>query len=160
GKVLSAATSYSPNQFLTVLLEGPRYKRFQMQWLLSPRNPTESKNLNLILNRLRNAASPSLAANNLLFKFPKIFQLVLQPNSQYVVKFKPAVVENIVIEYTAAGAPSFFRPGNDGISAPTHIGLTLALLELEFWLAGNFQDNNDPLDVHRQSDMSTIGGLL
>lgn len=162
---IASAIGYSPNQFLTILLRGPQYKRFDFSWNFSPRNIGESQRLNQILNRLHNAAAPSLSFTNILFKFPKIFQISFMPNSQYLVKFKPAALTDIITDYTGAGQPSFYRQmdSGSGLNAPTHVNVTLRFLELEFWLSGNWQNSTSPTDTHNTNagdNTNILGGTL
>lgn len=155
GNAFSSVTGYSPNQFLTVLLKGPSYKKHNFHWLLSPRNAQESQNLNNIINLLNNSMAPAMSTNALWFSFPKIFSIAFMPNSQYLMKFKPAVLTDFIVDYTAGGGPSFYRSGNDGLNAPTVVDLRMVFHELEFWTAGNFSLNNNPTDVENTSQNFT-----
>jgi hypothetical protein len=152
GGPLSTVTGYSPNQFLTILLRGPQYKTHSFNWNLAPRNAIEARNLKNIIRKLHNSAAPSVVEAGFLFKFPKIFQLAFMPNSQYLLKFKPAVLTGITVDYTSGGAPSFLRALNDpasgGVNPPSHVALSMKFLELEFWLQNDFSDSADPFDVH------------
>lgn len=162
---------YSPNQFLTILLRGPKYKEFSFEWEFSPKTENESKRLNTILTNLKNASAPSLALGGALFSFPKIFQLAFVPNPKYLFKFKPAVLEDIIVDYAAGGAPSFNRtisgakradlgavldPG-DGLNAPSEFRVKMKFLELEFWLSGQYNESNGALDTHSNTQYVTTG---
>lgn len=141
---------YTPNQFLTILLKGPAYKRHSFTWLVSPRNERELENLYRIATYINNAKAPVLEAGGALFGFPKVFQASFHPNSKYLYKFKPAVVESFTIDAAAGGLPSFTRANKfDGVNGAAVYQLRLDLLEIEYWLQGNYQFNNEPEDVHR-----------
>ena len=151
---LSAFYGYSPNQFLTILLKGPKYKRVQFAWTLSPNSDKESFVLKNIIRTMNNFMAPGLVLNGALFKFPKVFQLSILPNSLYMYKFKPAILENFHINYVPAGVPAFNRRmqlggvGEDGfLNAPVSVQISMQFMELEYWLEGDFKDTNDPGDI-------------
>lgn len=146
---LRAVTGYTPNQFLTILLKGPRYKRPTLSWILAPRNQKEAKDIQQIILALNQAMSPVLAAGGFLFGFPKIFQIGFMPNSAMLFKFKPAVLTDCQVNYTPVGQPAFFRQTSDFLeNAPAAVEIKLQFLELEFWLKrGNGYDYNDSNDI-------------
>ncbi len=131
-EIAQVATGIAPNQFLTVLLKGPQYKKHEFTWKLSPRNDTESENIRKIIALLNESMAPGLAVNGAFFSFPKIFEIKLVPNERVLYKFLPAVIENMTVNYTPSGAPAFYH----GTQAPDSVELRLSFLELEFWLSG------------------------
>lgn len=160
---------YSPNSILTIFLKGPKYKRYQLSWRVSPKNPAEARSLQQIVLLLNNSMSPDITVASLFglgllswFKFPKVFFPEIHPNSQYMYKFKPAVLENFVVNYTPGGQAAFYRESNqtkltggtsgDGNgNAPEGLEIQMQFLELEYWLAGDFKDNNNPRDTSARS---------
>jgi hypothetical protein len=145
---------FAPNEFFTVLLKGPVYKRHHFSWRFSPRNEQESRNLRKIIQSFNNWKAPGLALGGALFTFPKLFQIGFSPNSSYLYKFKPAVLEDFVIDYAASGLPTFFRADNDGLNAPESIAFSMSFLEIEYWIEGDFMNvdsdgspDNDPTHV-------------
>lgn len=148
GQVAQAALGYSPNQFFTILLKGPRYKRFSFSWRMSPRNEEEAKMLKDIVLYINNAAAPGLVLGGAIFTFPMVFELSFMPNPQYLFKMKPAVVESISANYAPSGIPAFYRAssGTNGLNAPEAIQVDIHFLELEYWASGDWKDNNDPYD--------------
>lgn len=146
GGVLQALTGYAPNEFLTILLTGPKYKQHQFTWILSPRNPTESEIVRKIIFILNSAMAPSIKLQGALFGFPKIFRLGFFPNSKMLYRFKPAVLESFTVDYAGAGqGPTFYRSNDvSGKSnAPETVAIRLQFLELEFWLNrdGGWEDS-------------------
>lgn len=128
-----ATTGMAPNQFLTVLLQGPQYKKYEFSWKLSPRNEAESEQIRKIIVTLNKSMAPGLDGTQAFFTFPKIFKVSFS-NSGVLYRFKPSVLENMTINYAPSGAPAFYsRTG-----APDTVELRLQFLEIEFWL------NNDP----------------
>lgn len=145
-----AVAGYTPNQFITILLKGPSYKRHTFTWLFSPRSEKELQSLMEIMVTINNAKSPGITAGGALFTFPKVFRVSLRPNSKYMYKFKPAVVESFTMDPTGGGAPAFLRPNsNDGLNGAAVYQCRLDLLELEYWLSGNYSLSNDPFDTQR-----------
>lgn len=169
GPGLQAWSGYSPNQFFTILLKGPTYKRNEFIWKLSPNNPEEAMAINKIIRKLNNAMAPGFADSmGLLFSFPRVFTISIMPNSMYMFKFKPCVLENLTANYTGAGRNAFLRadPITSGIeriplvtrkplNAPESIELRLRFMELEFWLTGDFRETNDPSDVYGPNSLSS-----
>lgn len=130
---MAAQFGVAPNQFLTVMLKGPQYKKHEFSWKLSPRNEQESEAIRNIILTLNNAVAPGVFGP--LFTFPKVFQLSFSPNENLLYKFKPAVIENMSVNYAPSGAPSFYRR----TEAPDAVEIRLQFLELEFWLQGQFK---------------------
>ena len=126
------AAGYAPNQFLTVLLKGPQYKKHSFTWKLSPRNEGETEVLRRIIANLNEWSSPSLDAGGLYFGWPKVFSLSFVPNGKMLYRFLPCVIENITVNYTSSSMPAFYR----GTGGPDTIEMNISFLELEFWLSG------------------------
>jgi hypothetical protein len=139
---LKAFTGLAPNQFLTVLLQGPSYKEHDFSWKLAPRNPKESESVRLIIATLNNAMAPAMggATGNAFFQFPKIFSIAFNnPNGEmkYLYKFKPCVLKTMSVNYMPSGAPAFYRQ----TEAPDAVEIRCHFMELEFWLQGDFDSN-------------------
>lgn len=130
-----ALAGVAPNQFLTILLKGPQYKKHSFTWKLSPRNEGESESIRRIIELLNNSMAPGMsAAGNAFFSFPKIVTLSFMPNSNVLYRFKPAVIENMTVNYAPSGAPAFYRR----TEAPDTVEIKLDFLEVEYWLTGDF----------------------
>jgi hypothetical protein len=132
--ILQLATGLAPNQFLTIMLKGPQYKKHEFTWKLSPRNSQESIQIKQIIAELNNSMAPSSSGSSYFFKFPKVFKISFSPNEQMLFKFKPAVIENMTVNYSPSGIPAFYH----GTGAPDAVELRLSFIELEFWLSGDF----------------------
>lgn len=130
-----AKAGLAPNQFLTVMLTGPQYKKHDLSWTLSPRNKKESESIRKIIQVLNNSMAPSLSGA--FFTHP----MVVTPsftNSNVLYRFKPSVIENMSVNYSPSGAPSFYAK----TAAPDSVEIRLSLLEIEFWLSGQFQGSS------------------
>lgn len=133
---LSAMTGIAPNPFLTVLLKGPEYKEYTFTWRLTPRTAAESLVIKRIIAQLNNdmAVAYSATLGKSFFQFPKVFNLSFSPNANFLYRFKPAVAQNMTVNYTPSGTPAFY--GETG--APDAVEISIKFLELEFWISGQY----------------------
>lgn len=125
------------NPFLTVMFKSPKFKRHTLSWRLSPTNVEESQSLGDIVKAFKYNQLPSMTGSvgGSLLTYPNIVQItVSNTNGTFPYRFKPAVVENLSINFTPAGQPSFFGQ----TKAPTEIELRLTLLEIEYYLQDDF----------------------
>ncbi len=131
----SSVSGLQLNPFMMMLYQRPGYKEHDLSWLLSATNEQESKTLNTIINQLKKAALPSNAAlGGALWNYPNIVQVKFKPD-KFLFKFKKAAIISVTVDHTAAGTPSFYKSG-----APTVVGLTLRLKEIELWTQDNYQE--------------------
>jgi hypothetical protein len=157
-----ALAGFSPNQFVTMLMRGPQYKRHAFTWELSPTNFKEADVLRQIIRVFRNAMAPNtfgaVGGAPILWTFPKIFYIRLYPNSKFLYKFKPCVCDHFVVNYAPGGRPAFDKNGKNGTpgeNPPAQVQITAHFIELEYWIEGNVTDSNDPDDVHTQAVNNT-----
>lgn len=145
GNVTNALLGLTPNNFMTILLKGPRYKRHEFTWKLFPRNYSEADTINKIIIEINNKMAVSLAAGQMLYRFPHIFWCAYTPNPKYLYKMKPAVLESFSANYAPAGPPSFYhgRTNGDYENPPESVELRARFVELEFWLEGQFTESNN-----------------
>lgn len=134
-KAVQAFTGLAPNQFLTVLLKGPQYKKHQFSWLLAPRSRRETMIIRQIIATFNDAMAVGLTSwgGNAIWTFPKVITPAFT-NQDMLFKFKPCVLETFQVNYAPSGAPAFYT----GTGGPDAVEISMNLLELEFWLAGQF----------------------
>lgn len=132
---------YSPNQFFTVLMKGPNYKSYVFVWKLFPKNLQESNQINNIILKLQNAKAPGTTAGGALWTFPNIFKLGYRPNTKYLHKFKPSVLEEIAVDYAPGGSAAFYA-GTE--NPPEAVIISAKFKELEYWLTGDYNDRPNP----------------
>jgi hypothetical protein len=135
-----AQSGVTPNQMLTVLLQGPTYKTHSFTWKLYPKTKAESDLIKRIIYDLKIASRPGSDANRQYFTFPRLFNLSFCINGKYLTEendpynylfaFKPAVLEGISVNYTPSGQPALYK----GVGAPDGVELTLNFKEVEYWL--------------------------
>jgi hypothetical protein len=127
------------NPFLTVLFKSPAFRKHTFSWKLMPNNEQESNTAREIIQTFRSNMLPALAPNagGTLLTYPNMAIINLYPDETLLYKFKPCVVEALTVNYAAGGQPSFFK----GTNAPTHIELSITLLEIEYWLKEDIENN-------------------
>lgn len=116
------------NPLLTMMFKNPEFKKHQFSWAFSPNSRKESATLNSILKALKMASLPSTYAGGVFFKYPNMLLMRLR-DEKTTYTFKPAVINNITVDYAAGGRPSFFE-GDAGSTYPSNITLSLDLVEI------------------------------
>jgi len=131
------------NPWTTVMFKGPQYRKFSLSWILTPSNEAESGMIADMINTFKFNMLPdtSGAIGGTLLTYPNICQITARNgktrNWNYI--FKPAVIENMSVNYSVAGQPSFF-----GVSkAPTAIEIRLNFQEIEFFLQRDYGTPNN-----------------
>jgi hypothetical protein len=166
---LQQLTGVLLNEVRFVSMNQPSFKRHQLSWVLSPNNPAEAQTLNKIRYGLQKGSTPRIDESYMLLKFPRIYIPFITPNSHYLMKFKPCVIEQVSVTFNGMGGHSFYR-GMDNVSdkAPQSMSLAISLLELEIWVdsdnpgMSNFNmDNNGqptaaPLDTWNWYSLDSV----
>jgi hypothetical protein len=156
-----SAAGLSVNEFMTVMLKGPDYKRRDFVWRFSPKDAQETSDLRRIIQLINNSMAPSLAGiGSAFFSWPKIFkpQFVYNGMDQLLAlntfRMKPSVITDFSANYTPNGVFSPFAR----TKAPSSIEIHMTLLELEFWLNGNFDDI--PSQPNGSSSINGVNNLI
>lgn len=135
-----------PNPFMTVMFQGINLRTFSFSWTFSPRTADESQRLQQIITLLKLSALPQYSPNtNFGFlQYPLMVQIDLYPwaagagsvenHKKRVLSFKPAMIENLSINYSPNGIPSFFA----GTSLPTFYQITMDIKELEIFTSNDY----------------------
>jgi hypothetical protein len=156
----------APNQFVTILLNGPEYKEHTFTWTLAPNNPNEAEVLRQIIQLLNNVMAPGMGGGGLYWNFPQIFQISFAPNPEYLFQFKPAVLTNFMVDYAAGHAPTFLRNDSNahGENPPEAISVQAQFLEIEYWKNGDFTAFGQSLGNTGKNStntlIQTINGLI
>jgi hypothetical protein len=120
-----AAIGESLNPLMFMTYQRPAYKEHELSWILSASSQKESDTLKSMINDFKKNSYPT--KQNANYKYPKICNISFKPND-YLFEFKPCAVIQVLIDHTASGGPSFYKSG-----APTVVGLTLRLKEIQLW---------------------------
>jgi hypothetical protein len=123
---ISLGTGLARNPHLAALYRGENFRTHAFSWKFSPLNESESIVLNDIIKMLKKAKAPdySETMGNSMFKFPNEFNIQFT-YPEYLYKFRPAVLIDIVVDYHASGRPSYF---NETV-APVVVDITLFFAE-------------------------------
>tara|TARA_R110000868_G_scaffold25423_9_gene99183 strand:- start:2102 stop:2953 length:852 start_codon:yes stop_codon:yes gene_type:complete len=128
---------YSVGNFKTVTVQTPQFRTFSMEWKFAPRNARESQTIREIYNGIKQGMHPIAKASFTVLEFPSIFWLGIYPNAGWLFKMKPAVISGCQIDYQGGNPqPAFYK----GTMAPESIVLRLSFIEIEYWLANNFDN--------------------
>jgi hypothetical protein len=138
GSVVSVLSGYSINPLLFMQFQRPNFRQFRFDWLLAPKNAQESRIIKNIVSSFKNAASPTKALGDTLLGYPQVALIKFYPDNgessigKHMV-LKPCVIRGISVDYSPQGTPSFFKNTN----APTLIGVSLDLIEIQLWFNGD-----------------------
>lgn len=149
GVAVKALAGFSPNKFITILFKGPTYKRHQFHWKLTPKDEIESEKIRRIVQTFNNTAAPGHYLEGAVFKFPRIVIPSFVPNPKYLYKFKPSVITQLHFNYAPGGQPAFYhKKASLETEAPESVTLSMTVIELEYWMTGDFNNTNNPGDVY------------
>lgn len=163
----------APNPNPAVMFQGPNLRRFGFNWLLQPRNKTESDKISRIVKKLKASALPRniVADSAALLKYPHLCQLNFFPwDTQYagndwgwgdksIIKIKKCFMTNVDVDYTPGNLPAFY----EGTHAPAVARLSIEFQEIEYMLSNDWDESavgkSGSLEVF-QSALGETGGFL
>jgi len=138
-QAVQAYLGMAVNPYQTILFEKPEFKTHNFSWKIMPKTPEESEIVRNIYRTFQYHASPGISSGpGLFFSYPSMSIISLHPSSEFLYRFKPCVIKSVSVNYTGAGAPSFFK----GTNAPTAMTLSLQLQEIEYWTANDYTPNS------------------
>lgn len=124
--VNDGATSF--NNTMLQQFEGVQPRTFSFNWKLYAANAGESSAIFRIIDLLKKASHPTIVNPVLdIIEYPmtlKNFE-IRSPTGVIIFPIFESVISGITVDYSASGAPYFFKGG-----APTSIGLTLTITEI------------------------------
>ena len=130
---IAAAEGRVENPRKETLYQSPELRKFEFSFEFAPRNQDESKQLFEIIKTFKHHAYPSIAGGGYFFNMPSEFELQFYSvidetayENVWLNRIGRCVLQEINIDYTAAGVVSFFNNG-----APTNINMTLTFQEVE-----------------------------
>lgn len=133
-------TGLAPNEFLTLMFKGPSFKKYNLTWIFSPNDETAAKNLRNTIRELNSYVAPELltSVGSLLWQYPSIFQVAFRKRSgpdlgPQFYKFKPAVCDQLTIDYAVSGIPTFLPGGY-----PESVAISMSFHEIEMWKSQDF----------------------
>jgi hypothetical protein len=130
---IAAATGKVENPRKETIYQSPELRKFEFSFEFAPRNLDESKSLYEIIKTFKHHAYPSLSGAGYFFNMPAEFELQFYSiingtayENVWLNKIARCVLQEINVDYTAAGVVSMFENG-----APTNINMTLTFQEVE-----------------------------
>lgn len=141
-RAVSQFAGIAVNPFLSVSFETPQFKTHRFSWKLVPRDQVESNTIKNIITAIKKAMLPGVRnlggviQNNLLFDYPDIVEIFLNPN-EYTYNFKHCVVKSFNVNYAPGNSPAFYR----GSNAPVAVDITIELQEIEYWTKADIDPN-------------------
>ena len=130
---IDAATGRVENPRKETVYQSPELRKFEFSFEFAPRNLEESKSLHEIIRVFKHHAYPSLAGAGYYFNMPAEFELQFYSiingtayENVWLNKIARCVLQEINVDYTAAGVVSMFENG-----APTNVNMTLTFQEVE-----------------------------
>lgn len=135
--MIGAAMGVAPNPHMQTYFKGVNMREHSFEWIFSPRNPDESIMIQNIILALKQYSLPTFSTSGVAaLQYPYMCMIDLHPwkASAPLIKFKPALLKNMSIDYNPNGLPSFFA----GTTLPTAIRLRLEFVETEYFTAEDF----------------------
>jgi hypothetical protein len=136
-----------PNPYVTLMFNGVDLRSFTFTWKFAPRNETESKMLKAILQLIKGSALPTYSSGVGVLQYPMLCKMTLmsqdkswdgtenfKEGSHPIIGFKHALIENVTINYSPNGIPSFFA----GTSLPTFYQVSITLKEIEYFTGEDY----------------------
>lgn len=162
-KGLLAAAGIATNDFMTVMLKGPDYKRRDFIWRFSPKNSKETYSLQAIIKLINNAMAPSLigGTSSTFFRWPRVwrpkFVYGTDPDLLGAMTFfmRPSVVTDFSVNYTPNNVYSPFAK----TKGPSSVDIHMTFLELEYWLSGDFTDHQPAGATLSDAQKGALGWL-
>lgn len=151
--VAQQAGGAAPNPNITVAFKGPMLRTHNLSWTFAPKTPEESRTVQRIIKNIKRRILPDSGGagdSTSLLGYPMMVQPKLFPNvvsidnsndnvefsqERPLYDFKRCVIRNMTVNYAPTGTPTFFR----GTNLPIFVQLSLALMEIEYFLKDDIQ---------------------
>lgn len=147
----------APNPNPSVQFTGPTLREFQFSWVLYPRTPKESQNIDYLIRQLKSSALPShtFSKSTAILNYPDLCQINFFPwdsngssnrwgwTDKSIIRIKKCFIKNVRVSYTEQGNPAFFH----GTQLPVMYRISLSLQETEYMLSEDWGGNkwSDPI---------------
>jgi hypothetical protein len=137
-----------PNPYVTLMFNGVDLRSFTFTWKFAPRNVTESRMLRAIIQLIKGSALPTYSTTGPgVLQYPMLCKMTLmaqdgswdgtekfKEGSHPIIGFKHALIENVTVNHSPNGIPSFFA----GTSLPTFYQVSITLKEIEYFTAEDY----------------------
>lgn len=122
------------NNNLELLFNGPGLRTFSFVFKLSPRSPSEAKEVMKIIRYFKQAMSVKRSKSSILLKTPRTFAISYMSSNQqhpYLNKFKECALTSMNVDYTPDGQYMTYMSSNINERSMISYNLTLSFQELE-----------------------------
>lgn len=127
-----------PNPHVAAIFQGMNLREHSFDWTFAPRNRDESQALQEIILMLQQNSLPAYSKEGTAaLEYPHLCQIDLYPwagDNTPLIKFKPAMLKNVSINYSPNGIPSFFA----GTNLPTFVSIKLTFIETEYFTSNDY----------------------
>lgn len=127
------------NNSMVQQFSGVMPRSFNFRWKLWASSQSGSQAIFQLIDTLKQASHPEVVDPFLnIVRYPSVLSRfdVRGPNGLIIFPIFPCVITDITVDYSASGAPFFFKSG-----APVSIALSLSLTEINSRTAGDFASN-------------------
>lgn len=139
-KSVNLATGQVLNPRETLAFEGVQLRSHQFNWDLYPSNARDSKRIQEVINQFKKSVLPvtqDLGVAGIaeaFLRYPNICKIYLiGVDSEYYMKFKPAMVTNMTVDYAAGGNMGIMQGGR-----PAGVNISISLQELQIETANDY----------------------
>lgn len=137
---VNLATGQVLNPRETLAFEGVQLRSHQFNWDLYPSNARDSKRIQEVVNQFKKSVLPvtqDLGVAGIaeaFLRYPNICKIYLiGVDSEYYMKFKPAMVTSMTVDYAAGGNMGIMQGGR-----PAGVNISISLQELQIETANDY----------------------
>ena len=133
---------YNPSNI--AVFKGTPLRKHSLNWKLSPRNASETLELNKIISKIRRHMHASLEAIGtdglFLQTYPDILQCALiTPDKNQNIFYKPGLIQNLSVDHSGNEQTNFFAESG----SPVQYDIKLEFMELDYITQEDFGDDYD-----------------
>jgi hypothetical protein len=151
GRSVNLATGQVLNPRETLAFEGVQLRQHQFNWDLYPNNQQDSARIQEIINLFKRSVLPvtqdlgsgapgQIGIAEAFLRYPHICKIyLLGVDSEYYMKFKPAMVTNFTVDYGAGGTLGIMQGGR-----PAGVNISISLQELQIETANDYGATSPP----------------
>jgi hypothetical protein len=161
-------TGAAPNPNPSVQFQGPVLRDFTFDWAFYPKNKNESKNIDILIRRLKARALPSEnSSGGAILNYPHICQLNFYPwdsngkgnngwSANSIIKIKKCFMSGVNVNYNAYGTPGFF----EDTQLPISYRLSISFKEIEYLLSKDWDPEGETAAKERQPRSTTAASIV
>lgn len=141
GRSVNLATGQVLNPRETLAFEGVQLRQHQFNWDLYPNNAQDSLRIQEIIKHFKKSVLPvtqdlggPAGIAEAFLRYPHICKIyLLGVDSEFYMKFKPAMITNFTVDYGAGGTLGIMQGGR-----PAGVNISISLQELQIETANDY----------------------